>query len=261
MADFPSASYIDKELEDKMDIAQQVVYLTRSMRAKANLKVRQPLKKIMIAVPNEKKEAVINMKDVILDEVNIKELEVLQDDSGIVSKSAKANFKVLGPKYGKLMKSLAKLISEFGKEDIIALEKGTNVTLTVDGEEAVITKADVEIISTEIEGWVVESNEGVTVAVDSELTEELIAEGYAREIVNRIQNMRKDSGLDVVDRIKVFVKSESKISDYVNQFVDYIKTETLTDSLEFRTNNNEGFTQSWSIGDYDCDITIKKLGN
>ena len=261
LADFPSASYIDKELEDKMDIAQQVVYLTRSMRAKANLKVRQPLKKIMIAVPNEKKEAVINMKDVILDEVNIKELEVLQDDSGIVSKSAKANFKVLGPKYGKLMKSLAKLISEFGKEDIIALEKGTNVTLTVDGEEAVITKADVEIISTEIEGWVVESNEGVTVAVDSELTEDLIAEGYAREIVNRIQNMRKDSGLDVVDRIKVFVKSESKISDYVNQFVDYIKAETLTDSLVFGQNNNDGFTQSWSIGDYDCDITIKKLGN
>ena len=93
------------------------------------------------------------------------------------------------------------------------------------------------------------------------MTEDLIAEGYAREIVNRIQNMRKDSGLDVVDRIKVFVKSESKISDYVNQFVDYIKAETLTDSLVFGQNNNDGFTQSWSIGDYDCDITIKKLGN
>ncbi len=261
LADFPIVSYIDKELEAKMDIAQQVVYITRSMRAKANLKVRQPLKKIMIAVPKDKKEAVLNMKDVILDEVNIKELEVLQDDSGIVSKSAKANFKALGPKYGKLMKSLAKLISEFGKDEIFTLESGNEIKLNIDGEEAFITKAEVEIISTEIEGWVVESNEGVTVAIDSELTEELIAEGYAREFVNRIQNMRKDSGLDVIDRIKIFVNSDNKVNDYVNQFADYIKTETLTDSIEFAVNHNDGYTQSWNIGDYDCEITIKKLGN
>jgi isoleucyl-tRNA synthetase len=261
LADFPAVTYIDNDLEEKMDVAQQVVYLTRSMRAKANLKVRQPLRKIMIAVPQDKKEAVLKMKDVILDEVNIKELEVLQDDSGIVSKTAKANFKVLGPKYGKLMKSLAKLISEFGKNEIGELEKGNDLKFNIDSEEVVITKSDVEIISTEIEGWVVESNEGVTVAVDSELTEDLIAEGYAREFVNRIQNMRKDSGLDVIDRIKVFVSSENKMNDYVNQFADYIKTETLTDSIEFGLNHNDGFTQSWSIGDYDCEITIKKLGN
>ena len=228
-------------------------------------------KEVLKSIPNFTKfNALPRFKDSVVDnitsnfvseEVNIKELEVLQDDSGIVSKTAKANFKVLGPKYGKLMKSLAKLISEFGKNEIAELEKGNDLKFNMDSEEVVITKSDVEIISTEIEGWVVESNEGVTVAVDSELTEDLIAEGYAREFVNRIQNMRKDSGLDVIDRIKVFVSSENKMNDYVNQFADYIKTETLTDSIEFGLNHNDGFTQSWSIGDYDCEITIKKLGN
>lgn len=260
LAEYPKAGYIDLELEDKMDIAQRVVYLTRSIRAKSNLKVRQPLKKIMIAAGKDHKEAVQKMSDVILEEVNIKELEVLEDDAGIVNKSAKPNFKTLGPKYGKLMKSLGNVIKEMSKPQITELEKNKEFLLNVEGQEVKITLDDVEIVSTEIEGWVVESEEGVTVAVDSELTEELIAEGIAREFVNRVQNMRKDAGLDVVDRIKVVFKAEEKFVDYVNKFSDYIMNEILADEIK-SGQLNAGFKQEWQIGDYNCEIEIEKVLN
>ena len=260
LAVYPKAGYVDLELEDKMDIAQRVVYLTRSIRAKSNLKVRQPLKKIMIAAGKEHKDAVQKMSDVILEEVNIKELEVLEDDAGIVNKSAKANFKTLGPKYGKLMKSLGNVIKEMNKSQIAELEKNKEFLLSVDGQEVKISLDDVEIISTEIEGWVVETEEGITVAVDSELTEDLIAEGIAREFVNRVQNMRKDTGLDVVDRIKVGFKAEEKFVEYVNKFSDYIMNEILADEIK-SGQLNAGFKQEFQIGDYNCEIEIEKVLN
>jgi isoleucyl-tRNA synthetase len=199
------------------------------------------------------------MKDVILEEVNIKELQVLEDDSAIVNKSAKANFKSLGPKYGKLMKTLAAEIAKFGKDDIAKLEKENELNISIDGEDIQLTLDDVEIISTEIEGWLVESEEGVTVGIDTELTDELIAEGYAREFVNRVQNMRKDADFDVVDKIKIYYESDEKLIKYIGKFSEYIKSETLADELASKPSNN-GYSEEWEIGDYKCKISIVKAG-
>ena len=258
LALIPDATYFDAELEAKMDVAQRVVSLTRAIRAKHNLKVRQPLLKMMVAVDKSKREALQKMEDVILEEVNIKELIVLEDDSSIVNKSAKANFKVIGKKYGRLVKSLANAIKDLDKAAIVELVKNNEYELLVDGEKVKITSEDVEIISHEIEGWLVETEEGVTVAVDTELNEDLIAEGYAREFVNRVQNMRKDAGFDVIDRIKVFISGDEKLITFVNQFNDYIANEVLADQI-IPGESAEGFKQEFKIADYNCTITVSKL--
>ncbi|MEG8947623.1 isoleucine--tRNA ligase [Rosettibacter firmus] len=260
LADFPKPSYFELELEEKMDIAQRVVYLTRAIRAKHNLKVRQPLRKIMVAVDKSKQDALRKMQDVILEEVNIKELVVLEDDSSIVNKTAKPNFKVVGPKFGKLVKPLTNAIKELDKNSIAELEKTGKLDLVIDGQTIQITREDVEIVSHEIEGWFVESEEGVTVAVDTELTEDLIAEGYAREFVNRVQNMRKDAGFDVVDRIMVDVEGDERLLNYIQKFSDYISNEVLAESISYR-GKLEGYKQKWQIGDYECEITIEKKIN
>ncbi|MGE5398900.1 MAG: DUF5915 domain-containing protein, partial [Ignavibacteriales bacterium] len=259
LADFPEPSYSEKELEDKMDIAQRVVFLTRSMRAKSNLKVRQPLKRIMVAVDKSKRDSVAKMQDVILEEVNIKELVVLEDDSEIVNKSAKPNFKSIGPKFGKKANPAANAIRSFGKDEIIRLEKGEKIVCEIGGESIEISSEDVEIVSTEITGWLVETEEGVTVAIDTDLTEELVAEGLAREFVNRVQNMRKDLGLEVTDRISIDFAGAERLAKAVNSFKDYISNETLADNLNSEENSTNGFTQEWEIGEYKCIISIKKM--
>ncbi|MHB8578691.1 MAG: isoleucine--tRNA ligase [Ignavibacteriaceae bacterium] len=259
LTEFPKLTYIEKELESKMEIAQKVVYITRSMRAKNNLKVRQPLKKIMVVVENSKREDLSKMKDVILDEVNIKELIILNDDSEIVNKSAKANFKVIGPKFGKKVNPVANSIKEFGKSDIIKLESGQNVTININGEDISISKEDVDILGSEIKGWVVESAEGVTVAMDAELTPELIDEGLAREFVNRIQNMRKDAGFEVIDRIKIKYSANALLLEAVSAFRDYISNETLAEKLVNKNEFEGGYKQEWKIGEYDCSIQIEKV--
>ena len=267
LSNFPEAGYIDKELEDKMEIAQKVVYLTRAMRAKANLKVRQPLKKIMVVVKKEKRDALLRMKDVILDEVNIKELIILDNDSEIVSKSAKPNFKSIGPKFGKKVNQVANAIKSFSSKEINELESGKPVVISINEEEIKISKEDVEIISSEITGWVVESEEDVTVAIDTELTKELIAEGLAREFVNRIQNMRKDAGFDVTDRIKIKFNGSKELIDAVNSFRGYIANETLAENLSIQVelkkenNFNGGVTQNWKIGELECSIQLEKINS
>jgi len=257
LAEFPIATYSDPELEVKMDVAQRVVSLTRAIRAKNNLKVRQPLLKMMVAVESSKRIALQKMQDVILEEVNIKELIVLEDDSSIVNKSAKPNFKVVGPKYGKLVKSLTNAIKALDKKAISLIEKTGQIELTLDDQTVNISVEDVEIVSHEIEGWIVETHEGITVAVDTELDDNLIAEGYAREFVNRVQNMRKDFGFDVVDRIKVTFEANQKMSEYIIKFSDYISNEVLADTL-VSNGDAEGSKQNWKIGDYDCMIIINK---
>lgn len=259
LALMPEVTYKDAKLEEKMEIAQKVVYLTRAMRAKANLKVRQPLKKIMVVVDKSRRDALKYIQEVILDEVNIKELIVLNDDSEIVSKSAKANFKSIGPKFGKKVKTVAGVIKSFTKDQIDEIEAGNNVELNVDGEKISIVPEDVEIISSEIKGWVVESEEGVTVAIDTELSDELIAEGLAREFVNRIQNMRKDAGFDVTDRIKIVFNGSKKLIDAVNSFSKYVSNETLAEDLVAGENSNGGVKQDWKIGEFDCSIGIEKI--
>lgn len=258
LAFIPKPEFYDGELEDKMEIAQRVVYLTRSIRAKNNLKVRQPLLKMMVAIDKSKRDALQKMEDVILEEVNIKELIILDDDSAIVNKSAKPNFKVVGPKYGKLVKALTTAIKNLDGASISLLEKNGELEISVENEKVKITKEDIEIVSHEIEGWLVESEEGVTVAVDTELNEELIAEGYAREFVNRIQNMRKDADFDVVDRIKVFYSSEQKLNDYLTKFNDYIANEVLADEINYNS-SSDGFSQDFQIGEFNCNIIIKKI--
>ena len=259
LAEFPKATYRDKSLEEKMEVAQNVVYLTRAMRAKNNLKVRQPLKKIMVALDKSKHEALSKMKDVILEEVNIKELLILTDDSEIVNKSAKANFKSIGPKFGKKVKTVAELIKNFTKEEISKIEKGTDIVLNIDGEDLKISKDDVEIISTEITGWVVEAEAGITVAIDAELDEALIEEGLAREFVNRIQNMRKDAGFDVTDKIIINFTGSENFVKAIKNFNQYISTETLAEKLSENNKTGSGFTQEFKIGEFDCSINIEKV--
>jgi len=257
LVDFPIPTYTNIELEEKMDIAQRIVYLTRAMRAKSNLKVRLPLKKIIVVLEKQKRSAVESMVSVILDEVNIKELEVLDDEASIVNKSAKANFKVIGPKYGKLVKDLGNRIKELTKEEIATLEKEGKLNIKVADTELTIGLDEVEILSTNIEGWLVESDNGITVAIDTELSEDLIAEGYAREFVNRVQNLRKDCGLDIVDRIKIVYKADKKLVDYVQKFSEYICNETLADGIFTEEEIDVNYTE-FEIVDFVSYIKIEK---
>ncbi len=259
LADFPDAGYRESALEEKMEIAQNVVYLTRAVRAKNNLKVRQPLKKIMVVLDKDKQEALTRMREVVLDEVNIKELIVLSDDADFVNKSAKANFKSIGPKFGKKVKTVAEIIKNFSKDQIRLIESGQQINLNIEGEEIFLTKDDVEITSTEITGWVVESDGKITVALDTELDENLIAEGLVREFVNRIQNMRKDAGFDVTDKIYIYFKGDSYLVNAINNFNQYIANETLAESLSSGEQMNGGFKQDLKIGDYECSIQIDKV--
>ncbi len=259
LSEYPKVGKTDKELELKMDVAQRVVYLTRAMRAKENLKVRQPLKKIMVAIEAGMREALALMKDVILDEVNIKELVILEDDSEIVHKSAKANFKSIGPRFGKQVKQVAVAITALSKIEISKLEAGDEIPLLIDDSELTITKEDIIVVSSEIKGWAVESDGTVTVALDKELDVQLIAEGLAREFVNRVQNMRKDAGFEVTDKIKIYYSGSELIIDAVEAFNQYISNETLAECLERNGNETKGFKQDWEIGEQTCSINIKKI--
>jgi isoleucyl-tRNA synthetase len=259
LTDFPKVTYEDNALEERMDIAQKVVYLTRAMRAKANLKVRQPLHKIMVVVEGSKKNALEEMKEVILDEVNIKELVIVDDDSEIVEKSAKANFKSIGPKFGKNVNNVANAIKELKSGQIKKLENDETIKLNINKEEIEILPEDVEIISSEIKGWVVENQVGVTVALDTELNEQLINEGLAREFVNRVQNMRKDAGFEVTDRIQISFSGDEKLVKAINSFKNYISNETLAEKISNDKNFNGGFKQDWKIGNLDCFIQLEKV--
>lgn len=259
LADFPETGKIDKELEKKMDIAQHVVYLARAIRAKSNLKVRQPLKKLIVVIEKNMKDALSKMKDVILEEVNIKELEILEDDSTLVNKTAKANFKAIGPKYGNKVKPVVERIKNFSTADISLIEKGNPVNIDIDGESLAITMDDVEIISEQIPGWIVESENCITVAVDTQLTDELISEGLAREFVNRIQNMRKDAGFQVTDKIKIAFSGNSEFVFAINSFASYISVETLAEKIENKVELKGGYLQEWNIGGKDIKIKIEKV--
>lgn len=260
LSEFPDITHIDLSLEAKMEVSQSVVYLTRAMRAKLNLKVRQPLKKIMVVVADSQRAALVQMQDVILDELNIKELVVLSDDSGIVSKSAKPNFKSIGPKFGKIVNPVANSIRSFNQDEIKILEAGKEIVISINGEDVTVSKEDVEIVSTEITGWSVESDNGITVALDTELSEALILEGLAREFVNRVQNMRKDAGFEVTDRIRIKFSTTTPLFDAINQFNDYIANETLAESLDDEFNGG-GFAQEWTINETYCQISIEKISS
>ncbi|MFA5805674.1 MAG: isoleucine--tRNA ligase [Melioribacteraceae bacterium] len=255
---YPEITYSEPKLEEKMDVAQRIVSLTRSIRAKNELKVRQPLSLMMVHVQQDEMDHVLEMKDIILEEVNIKKLKFVDEDANFVQKFVKLNFKVVGKKYKEHVKTLQEFVKTLSNKQIDDLEQNKQIDTPVQG--LLLGREDVEIFASGIEGWIVESEGNITVAIDTHVNEELIAEGYAREFVNRVQNMRKDAGFDVIDRICVSFQSGQKMVDYVSKFSDYISSEVLADSLESK-NNIEGFKQEFKIGDYDCTIMIVKVKN
>jgi len=233
----PDAREIDRGLEERMERAERIVMLVRAMRMKSNLKVRQPLARIILPIAGEReREEVRAMEDVIRDEINVKAVEYVSDTSGVVTRRAKANFKSIGPKFGKSVQRVAQRIKELKEDQIAALEREGTLALPVDGAALTIAREDVEIIRDDIRGWLVESDGSLTVALDTQITPELLAEGLAREFVNRVQNMRKDAGFALTDRIAITFRSGKQTAEVLTAMSPYITGETLADELsaEFR---------------------------
>ncbi len=236
LADFPQCveKYVDKSLESKMEKAQTISSLVLSLRKKEMIKVRQPLQKIMIPILEESQRAEIEaVSDLIKAEVNVKEIVLLDDASGILVKQIKPNFKTLGPRFGKDMGLIAKEIQSFSSEQINKFEREGEISIIIQEKSIILTLQEVEISSQDIEGWLVANSNGITVALDISISEELHQEGIARELVNRIQNIRKDSGFEVTDKIKVQIQRNGDLETAILNNEAYIKSETLTDLLVF----------------------------
>jgi isoleucyl-tRNA synthetase len=243
LADFPKyvEKYVDKSLESKMMKAQTVSSLVLSLRKKEMIKVRQPLQKVMIPILDEKQRAEIEaVSDLIKAEVNVKEVVLLDDASGVLVKQIKPNFKTLGPRFGKDMGLIAKEIQGFTQEQINELDRNGSYTLVLSGKSITLAQDDVEISSQDIPGWLVANANGITVALDITITEDLRKEGIARELVNRIQNLRKDSGFEVTDKIKVQLEKNGNLEEAITANLDYVQSETLTKLLFFEDKIENG---------------------
>ena len=251
--------HIDEELEKRMDIAQKVSSMILGLRRKVSIKVRQPLSRIMIPVTNGKfKERFEAVKDLILSEVNVKEVEYIEDTSGVLVKKIKPNFKTLGPRHGKMMKQISAAIGSLDQKDISAFENSGSHILSLEGEEVNLSLDDVEIISEDIPGWLVANEGTLTVALDVTVTDELRQEGIAREFVNRIQNLRKESGFDVTDKIHVSIENLDEIAPAVRKHSEYIGSQTLADHIEL-SSFEETKDVSWvDIDDIPVRIRIRK---
>ena len=234
LSKFPKfeAQFVDKDLERKMETAQTISSLVLSLRAKEKIKVRQPLQKIMVPVESEsRKEEILAVAELIKSEVNVKNVEPLGDASDILVKQIKPNFKVLGPRFGRDMKSVAQVVNSLDAEAIKKIEQTGHLDVEINGKSITLERSDVEITSQDIEGWLVASSGALTVALDVTITDELKKEGVARELVNRIQNLRKDSGFELTDRINVKFQQDGQLEGAITKNIDYIKTETLTEEL------------------------------
>ena len=243
LTDFPVAdtSLIDSALEARMQKAQTISSLVLSLRQREKIKVRQPLQKIMVPVLDAMARKEIQaVSDLIKSEVNVKEIELIDEDSGILVKQIKPDFKKLGPRFGKDMKAVAAVIMQLGQDQINLLEKEGQMAIKISEKSTTLTLDDVIISSQDIEGWLVANSNGITVALDVTISETLKNEGIAREIVNRIQNLRKDSGFEVTDRIHVSLLSCEMLDTAVAQNLEYIKEETLTDTLSFKVEMEQG---------------------
>lgn len=249
---------IDTALEVRMERAEKIVMLVRAMRMKSNLKVRQPLKRIMLPIADvREREEVQQMENVILDEINVKAIEYVTDDSGLVRKKAKANFKSIGPKFGKSVQSVAGRIKELTPTEIGQLEQRGSLECAVNGQVVTLSREDVEIIREDVKGWLVESDGLMTVALDTELNEELIAEGAAREFVNRIQNMRKEAGFAVTDRIALHVKGPAGLMARLKKMLSYIQNETLTEEFSEMYNPGE-YTSTLDVNGESVEVGIER---
>ena len=223
---------IDKPLEERMQIAQDITSMVLALRRKVNIKVRQPLTMLLVPVLDDRqRQDIESVKTLILNEVNVKELKFADNAAGILVKRVKPDFKKLGPRYGKIMKQLADAITRMEQADILRFEKEGRFTFTIEAQQAVVELADVDIISEDIPGWLVANEGRLTVALDITVTEELKREGIARELVNRIQNIRKSSGFDITDKIHVRIARQAEINDAVETFGDYIARQVLAESI------------------------------
>ncbi len=243
LANFPVSveNFVDKSLESKMMKAQTVSSLVLSLRKKEMIKVRQPLQKVMIPILDETQRAEIEaVSDLIKAEVNVKEIELLDDASGVLVKQIKPNFKALGPRFGKDMGLISSQIQKFSQEQINEIDAKGELSLVISGKSIILTSQDVEISSQDIPGWLVANSNGITVALDIKISEELKQEGIARELVNRIQNIRKDSGFEVTDKIKVQIQRNGELEQAIKNNESYIKDETLTEELNFTDNLESG---------------------
>ena len=230
---------IDTALEEQMRLAQDLTSMVFSLRKKENLRVRQPLQKMMVPVLNDKVKSQIQaVKELVLSEVNVKELEFMTSDSGILVKKVKPNFKTLGPKFGQQMKAISQAISQFTSEDISTIEQEESYPLSIGGSKIQIDLNDVVITTEDIPGWVVTSMNGNTIALDISLSDNLISEGLAREVINRVQNLRKDLGFEVTDRIEITLSAEEKLANAINNNLNYICSETLADEIRITPYNS-----------------------
>ncbi|GLB50771.1 isoleucine--tRNA ligase [Neptunitalea lumnitzerae] len=259
VAEFPVfvENFVDKSLESKMAKAQTISSLVLSLRKKEMIRVRQPLQKVMIPVLSEAdREEITAVADLIKSEVNVKEVELLDDASGVLVKQIKPNFKVLGPRFGKDMKLIASKIAALGQEEIQQIEREGSITVDINGKSVILETEEVEITSQDIEGWLVANSGALTVALDVTLTEELRSEGIARELVNRIQNIRKDSGFEVTDKINIKLLKNDTIEKAVLANEEYIKAETLTANLQFEETLDGGLEVEFD--DLQTKLSIEK---
>jgi isoleucyl-tRNA synthetase len=259
LTDLPSPAHelLDEALLRRMDYAQHISSLILSIRKKERLRVRLPLRRILLPVLDDRFQSDVDqVKELILSEVNVKEIEYITDTAGMVSKKAKPNFKTLGKRLGKQMKAAAELIQNLSQDEISQFEKTGTLSLNIEGENYTAEREDIEIISEDIPGWQVASEEGITVALDVQLDDALIAEGNARELVNRIQNIRKNSGLNVTDRITINIESLEGVSEAVGLYGDFIKNETLANSISVDS-KVDGTKVEWLEGE-EIGIAVKK---
>jgi isoleucyl-tRNA synthetase len=260
--DFPVAdeSAIDSSLEERMQLAQDASSLILSLRKKMNIKVRQPLQKVLIPVLNPSmKEQLKKVEDLVKAEVNVKEIEYLNPDNTFISKKIKPNFVALGKKLGAKMKAVSAVLAQFTQDDIARLEKEGQYNLSIDGEPVILQVSEVEISSEDIPGWTVASKGNLTVALDITVTPDLEAEGNAREFVNRIQKIRKDQGFDLTDRIEVKVVAANGMKNSLAQFKDYICAEILADKLEIVSELPNGTAVPGEFGIDINDVSLKVI--
>ena len=253
---FPVAdeSLIDQDLEARMEMAQTITSMTLALRRKVNIKVRQPLQQIMIpAVSEEQKQHIEAVKELIKTEVNVKDL-IFVEGQGVLVKKVKCNFRTMGKKFGKLMKGIAAAVAELTQEQIAELDTVEKLPLTVAGENVIIEKEDVEIISEDIPGWLVANEGNLTVALEVELTDELRREGMARELINRIQNIRKETGLEITDHINVVIAPNDQTDAAIQSFGEYIKTQVLANAITIA--DNDGI--STEFDDFNINILVTK---
>jgi isoleucyl-tRNA synthetase len=247
-------SLIDQDLEARMEMAQTITSMTLALRRKVNIKVRQPLQQIMIpAVSEEQKQHIEAVKELIKTEVNVKDL-VFVEGQGVLVKKVKCNFRTMGKKFGKLMKGIAAAVAELTQEQIAELDTVGKLPLTVAGENVIIEKEDVEIISEDIPGWLVANEGNLTVALEVELTDELRREGMARELINRIQNIRKETGLEITDHINVVIAPNDQTDAAIQSFGEYIKTQVLANAITIA--DNDGI--STEFDDFNINILVTK---